>query len=129
VGHDHLVVVDVGRGRRRAHAAQRLVRAGLLVDPLVGLLDDPDQGLGARAVGKLVVEGAHRDLGGDLARLGAAHAVGDHEQGRAHEEVVLVALPLQPEVRPVPMLSDSQHHRSKRNSLSPIRIVSPTCRG
>ena len=109
VGDHHLVLVDVGRGRRRAHAAQRVVGARALVDALVGLLDDVHERLGARAVGQLVVERLHRDLRRDLAGLRAAHAVRDHEQGRAHEEVVLVALPLAADVGGVPLLCDAQH--------------------
>ena len=109
VGDDHLVVVDVGGRRRRAHAVQRLVRPRLVVDPLVGLLDDAGERLGERAVGQLVVERAHRDLRRDLAGLRPAHAVGDHEQRRAHEEVVLVALALTAEVGGVPVLCDAQH--------------------
>ena len=80
--------------------------------------------------GKPGVEGLDGHLGRDLAGLRAAHAVGDDEQRRAHEVVVLVALPLQAEVGAVPVVSDSQHaQRSKENSLSPIRIRSPACRG
>ena len=57
------------------------------------------QALGRRvAVGQAGVEGLDGHLGRDLARLRAAHAVSDDEQWRAHEVVVLVALPLQAEV-------------------------------
>ena len=61
------------------------------------------------AVGQLVVEGAHGDLRRDLARLRPAHAVRHDEQGRAHEEVVLVPLPLTADVGGVPLLCDAQH--------------------
>ena len=109
MGDDDLVVVDVGGRGRRAHAVQRLVGPRLVVDPLVGLLDDAGERLGQRAVGQLVVERAHGDLRRDLAGLRAAHAVRDHEQGRAHEEVVLVALALTAKVGGVPVLCDAQH--------------------
>jgi hypothetical protein len=71
------------------------------VDAPVGLLDDPHQAVGRRPVADAGVEGLDRHLGGDLAGLGAAHAVRDHEQRRADEVVVLVALSLAPQIRGV----------------------------
>ena len=78
---------------------------------------------------------ASNRLGGDprgnLARLGASHAVGDREQRRAGEVGVLVRGPLAPGVRPEGLLADAQRHQcspgswsSKRNSVSPILIWS-----
>ena len=131
VGHGHRLLADIGGGDGRAHPGALGLGARALVDALVGELDQGLQAVAHRpAVRQPAVEGLDRHLGGDLARLGAAHAVGDDEQGCAHEVVVLVALPLQAEVGTVPVISDSQHdHRSKENSLSPILMRSPTCRG
>ena len=56
------------------------------------------EAVGGRAVAEPGVEGLDGHLGGDLAGLGAAHAVGDHEQRRADEVVVLVALALAAQV-------------------------------
>jgi len=50
------------------------------------------------AVRQPLVERVDRHLRRDLAGLGAAHAVGDDEQGRADEVVVLVALALAAQV-------------------------------
>ena len=55
------------------------------------------------------VERVDRHLGGDLAGLRAAHAVGDHEQRRADEVVVLVALALAAEVGGVELFGDAEH--------------------
>ena len=71
-------------------------------------------------------------LRGDLARLGAAHAVGDREQRRAGEVGVLVGGPLAARVgtgRPARRRAaiigrHSGTSSSKRNSVSPIRISS-----
>ena len=55
------------------------------------------------------LEGLDGDPRGDLAGLGAAHAVGDHEQRRAREQRVLVGAPLAPGVGPGVLLGHAQH--------------------
>ena len=60
---------------------------------------DPREALGDRAaVGQPVLERGRGDLRRDLAGLRAAHPVGDDEQRGADEVVVLVALPLAPQI-------------------------------
>ena len=98
VGDRDLGLADVGGRAGRAHAGGLLVGARAVVDAAVGLLDDPHEAVGGRAVAEPGVEGLDRHLRGDLAGLGAAHAVGDHEQRRADEVVVLVALALAAQV-------------------------------
>jgi hypothetical protein len=65
-----------------------------------------------------VLERRRGDLRCDLAGLRAAHAVGDDEQRGADEVVVLVALPLAPEIGPVPVLGDPQHVTARRRTPS-----------
>src|SRR4051812_42943409 len=73
-----------------------------------------------------MLEGAGGDPRRDLARLRASHPVGDREQRRLGVVGVLVGLPLAPGVGLVCLLGDDQHQdTSKRNSVSPIRIMSP----
>ena len=127
----HEVLADVGGRHGRAHARALALGPRALEDAQVGLLDQAHQADRRRlAVGDARVEDLDGHLGRDLAGLRAAHAVGDDEQGRANEVVVFVALPLQAQVGTVPVISDPQHaHRSKENSLSPILMRSPACRG
>ena len=65
----------------------------------------------------------------DLARLRAAHAVGDGEQRRARVERVLVGPALTPGVRAVELLGDPEHQPWNTKFESPIRIRSPACSG
>ena len=110
MGDHHGVVVHVGGGEGRAHARALGVRAGLVVDPRVGGLDQLDERLGRlAAVGQAALELLHRELGRHLAGLRAAHPVGDDEQRGADEEVVLVALALAAQVGVVEVLGDAQH--------------------
>jgi hypothetical protein len=126
----HLALADVGGGHRRAHARPLGLGARAVVDPAVGVLDHAHEPVGRRAVGQTLAERLDGHLGGHLAGLRAAHAVGDHEQRRANEVVVLVALPLPSEVGRVEVFGDAQHQaRSKVNSESPMRMLSPTCNG
>ena len=95
-----LVLADVGGRQRRPHARPLCVAARQLVDPLVGFADE----LGEPLLGRYVArrqpprEELDRRARGDLARLRAAHPVGDDEQRHADEEVVLVGAPLSPRV-------------------------------
>ena len=59
--------------------------------------------------GQVDVEGVGGGFGGDLARLGAAHAVGDDEDRRPHEEGVLVGVALAPGVGAEGLIVDPQH--------------------
>ena len=107
---DHVVAVEVGGGDRRPHPGEVGVVAGLAVDLGVRLADQLGQRLAGRAaVGQPALELLDRQLGGHLARLRAAHPVRDHEQRRADEVVVLVALALAAEVGVVEVLGDPQH--------------------
>ena len=49
-------------------------------------------------VGEVDVKGIGRRFRGDLARLGAAHSVGDDEDRGAHEKGILVGAALAPHV-------------------------------
>ena len=109
VGDRDLALADVGRGDGGAHAARLRVGHGTVVDGAVRALDDVAQAVGGRTFGQPGRERLDGHLGRDLAGLRAAHAVGDDEQRRAHEEVVLVALALAAEVRLLPMFRDPQH--------------------
>ena len=77
----------------------------------------------------LAVEGLDGHLGRDLARLRAAHAVGDREQRRARVERVLVGPALAPGVGAVELLGDAEHQSWKRKWESPIRTRSPPWSG
>ena len=114
VGH---VAVDEDGGHRRGHPlvlalllgrlehlAVRVADRGLQPVAVVGDVlveaEGPGDLLVAAGQAHELVDGVDRDLGGDLARGVAAHAVGDHEQVLlgVHEEAVLVALALPPDV-------------------------------
>ena len=80
-------------------------------------------------VGQVAVEGVGGGFRGDLAGLGAAHAVGDDEDRRADEERVLVGAALAAGVGAERLVVDPQHQSvpvSNLNSVSPIRITSPS---
>ena len=100
---------DDRRGQRRPHPGPRGIGAGQLVDPAVGGEDRLAQDPLGRAVGKVDVEGVGGRFGGDLARLGAAHPVGDDEDRRPHEEGVLVGVALAPRVGAEGLVVDPQH--------------------
>ena len=80
----------------------------------VGGGDRLAQDLLGRAVGEIDVEGVGGGFRGDLARLGAAHPVGDDEDRRAHEEGVLVGVALAPRVGAEGLVVDPQHLASPR---------------
>ena len=101
--------VDDRRGERRAHPGPRGVVAGELVDRAVGGFDRLAQEVLGRPVRQVAVEGVGGGFRGDLARLRAAHAVGDDEDRRAHEEGVLVGAALAPGVGAEGLVVDPQH--------------------
>jgi hypothetical protein len=79
------------------------------VDLAVGRFDRLAQE-GLRRPGRQVaVEGVGGRFRGDLARLGAAHPVGDNEDRRAHEVGVLVGAALAARVRAERLVDDAQH--------------------
>ena len=81
------------------------------MDLAVGPLGDLGELLLGRLVGAVeVVELLDRHPRGDLAGTRAAHPVGHHEQRRALEERVLVALALAPNVAERRLLDDSKAH-------------------
>ena len=107
----------------------RGVGPGELVDRAVGGEDRLAQDLLGRPVGQVDVEGVGRGFRGDLARLRPAHAVGDDEDRRPHEEGVLVGVALAPGVGAKGLVVDPQHvypEASYLNSVSPIRTTSPS---
>ena len=84
-------VLDERDRHRRAHPRGGGVLRLPLVDAAVGLLDQVvDPLLAAGELGGLVAQGRRREARGELARLGAAHPVGDREQRRLADVGVLV---------------------------------------
>jgi hypothetical protein len=84
VGDRDLAVADGERGHGRAHAGERVVLLGKVVDALVRLLDARGQLALAHVLGVLQPgELVDRCLGGHLAGARAAHAIGNREQAGA----------------------------------------------
>ena len=84
--------VDQGHGAQRgAHAGELGIVGRPLDDRPVGLLHGGDEHVGAGRA-ELVLEGLDGEVAGDLARLVAAHAVGDGEEAVDRQEGVLVGL-------------------------------------
>src|SRR5262249_53344661 len=82
--------------------------------------------LGGLLADRALLEGARRDPRGPLSSLCPAPPVGPGEDRSACEVGVLVGVALAPGVRLVFLLGPPQHHRtSKRNSVSPMRMLSP----
>ncbi len=91
VGDRDLLGRDVHRGQRRAHARVLGVRVGELVDAGVRLAGPlREAALGCGGVAQSLFEDVHGEPRGDLARLRAAHPVGDHEQRWAGQQRILV---------------------------------------
>jgi len=109
----HLVALgsDDHRGERRSHAGVALVAGGVLVNLAVGRLEYLPQGVLGTG-GELAVERLGGDPRGHLARLCAAHPVGDHEHRRSHVVGVLVGPALAAGVGAVCLLGDPQHRFS-----------------
>ena len=78
-------------------------------------------GVGERGVVD-VAEGLDRDLRGDLARLVAAHAVGDHADGfvARDEEVVFVVGPVSPHIGEA---GETDAHGNQRGVIKGRRIL------
>ncbi len=121
------VVSGERRGDRRPHPRDLRVARGALVDPPVRLLDDGDEPfLGLEPVGVVELsEGGRRQARRDLARLGAAHPVGDREERRVDDEGVLVPPPFPARIGEPCAVGDL--HRSNLSSVSPIWTRSPRC--
>ena len=120
---DVAVRLDERDRHRRPHAARRRVVRRALVHAAVRLLDELDDAILAAALRLRLVQRAGGERRGDLAGPRAAHAVGDREQRRPHDERVLV-LPALPSgvgrdgVAP-------ELHVSNLRSVSPMRTTSP----
>ncbi len=122
----HLLValpVDQGHGHQRGpHAPQLGVGLGPLPHRPVGVAGRLLQGFGGDhlQLADRLAQGLHGHPGGDLAGGVAAHPVGHREQGRGHQQLVLVGRADQPHVgrRPGPQPG---HGASSSTVL-------PTCR-
>src|SRR6185503_13629355 len=118
-------VLDERDRHRRAHAGGGGVLRLALVDPPVGLLNQVvDPLLAARQLAGLVAQRRGCQARGELARLGAAHAVGDSEQRRLADVGVLVVPPPPAGVRDAGRLAEPGH-ASYLSSVSPTRTMSP----
>ncbi len=116
--------LDERGGDRRPHPGGGRIGVGALVDAAVRLLDQRDDALlAADRAGVGVLERRRSEPRRDLARLGAAHAVGDREERRGDDERVLVAPPLVAGVRLAADGADA--HSSNLSSVSPTRTTSP----
>ena len=103
-----LVAAHLGRGERRAHAAVGLVGHGQLVDAPVGLAQDARELRLGRLAG-VATRPRRRSAAmrrGHLARLRAAHAVGDREERRVEHQRVLVDAALAAHVGAAHLLDD-----------------------
>ena len=97
---DHDVRGIHERDRQRgAHAGGLAVRARALVDAAVGLLHEAVDAVLGAAGPAVLTQGVRGQPRGDLAGLGAAHAVGDGEERRLDDEGVLVVPALAAGVR------------------------------
>ena len=95
-------VPDERHGQRRSHPGGRGVLARALVDAPVCLLDQlSDAALPTAGRALVLAHGAGGEARRELARLRAAHAVGDREEWRLDDVVVLVSPALLPRVRAV----------------------------
>jgi hypothetical protein len=110
VGEADLLALEQGRGQGRTHARDAGVLLGHVVNAGVRLLQRPAQErLRRLALALAGLKRLDRYLRGDLARLGAAHAVGDRKQGRLRVVGVLVSRPLAPGVGPERLLDHAKH--------------------
>jgi hypothetical protein len=117
VSDDELGLLQVDRGERRAHP--RLLAFGLrgVVDPPVrgphaggeALLEARVLGVRGGQAATELLDGKRR---GDLAGLGAAHPVGDHEQRHPHVRAVLVVASLATGVGLPYAVGGAEHHRT-----------------
>ena len=112
VGHRQVIVLEVGGGERGTHPGVLVLGPREVVDPPVGGADAVGQPLlGAALVRQRLVELLHGQLGGHLPGLRAAHPVGDDEQRRPHERVVLVVPALAPGVGLPDRVGCAEHAR------------------
>ena len=116
-------LVDEKRGHDRSHACCGRILERVAVDPVVGRLDERHERLLAERVGGALLERGGSEARGDLARLGAADAVGDREERRLADEGVLVLRTPATRVRERARAAGS--HASTLRSVWPIRTTSP----
>src|SRR5262249_9643233 len=122
VAEDDAPVADQRDGHRRPHPRGGCVLARTLVHPAVRLLDDlRDAALAAALCAFVLADRAGGEARRKLARLGAAHAVGDREERGLDDVVVLVPAPLLAGVGPVAELRD--RHVSYLSSVSPRGVA------
>ncbi len=125
-------VREVARVAREHDGRERGAHARVL-DVVVSELEDGGVGLlGGRQKRPAVGDGGGQRLGGepagDLARLGAAHAVADREQGRGHDEGVLVGLAVQADVGEGAGVDDESHRGVTPRNGRRSRRCAPGCR-
>jgi hypothetical protein len=95
----HRHALDERDRHRRAHPRRARIGRGADEDAAIRLLDERvDAARPFEAVGVAALEHGGRELRRDLAGLRAAHPVGDGEEGRRDDVVVLVAAPSTPGV-------------------------------
>ena len=125
VGELEAVVVEQGGGEGGAHAGARPVGARFAVDAFVGDL----RGVGQRgAVGEVGGQRVERQVRGDLAGLGAAHAVGHGHQGQLVDEGVFVARPVKTDVGQRRVADDEGHATVTPRSGRSSRRYALRCR-
>ena len=129
VGEADLVVLDQGGGERGPHSRAGGVGLGQAVDAGVGRPGDrPQVGLRRFLAAPHGLERLRREPRGDLARLRAAHAVGDREQRPAGEVRVLVGVALAPRVGAMGLLDDPQHQCRPPTLPAPRARTGTRCR-
>jgi hypothetical protein len=134
VGEADIVAAHHRGGQRGPHPGAGRVALGELVDLMVCLAEQVlELSLGRAVLGEVAFEGPHGDAGGDLTRLGPAHPVRHREDRSARVVGVLVGVALLAGVSLLCLFGGLEHlvrypgiSGTKRNSVSPIRIRSPS---